>query len=127
MDKIKNIIIDEKIIIKFLLVGILNFIFGYSVYFYLIVVGVVYSVAFFVSTIAGICFNYFTIKKFVFSGKRNAFVLFVIIYILQFLLGLFLIKEMTVFFKNELIAGLLSMMVLAILSFILMRKIFNEK
>jgi putative flippase GtrA len=56
-------------IIKFLSVGVLNTVFGYAAYAILIYINVPYLTALFLSTIAGVIFNYFSIGRLVFEVK----------------------------------------------------------
>ena len=59
---------DPKIV-KFLGVGLINTLVGYSIYAILITAKLPYSASLFISTIAGVTFNYFSIGRLVFSSK----------------------------------------------------------
>jgi putative flippase GtrA len=74
---------DPKII-KFLSAGVLNTVFGYSVYAVLLFIKFPYLLALFVATVAGIIFNYFSFGRLVFHGHGGWFVFgkFVIAYAL---------------------------------------------
>lgn len=69
-------------IIKFLLVGVLNTVFGYAVYAFLIFIGVPYLTALFISTVAGVIFNYFSFGRIVFRSQGGFLVFgkFVFVY-----------------------------------------------
>lgn len=72
---------DPKII-KFLSAGILNTVFGYSLYAALLYIKTPYLIALFVATVSGVAFNYFSFGRMVFNGHGNWFVFrkFVIAY-----------------------------------------------
>lgn len=71
-------------IIKFLSAGILNTVFGYSAYAFLLFIKTPYLIALFVATVAGVVFNYFSFGRMVFQGIGGWFVFgkFVISYAL---------------------------------------------
>jgi putative flippase GtrA len=64
---------DPKII-KFLSTGVLNTVFGYSVYAFLLFIKTPYLLALFVATVAGIIFNYFSFGRLVFHRHGGWFV-----------------------------------------------------
>lgn len=68
---------------KFVAVGILNSIVGYSIYAMLILLDVPYLVALFVATVAGVIFNYFSIGRLVFrvKGGASVFTKFIVAYV----------------------------------------------
>lgn len=61
-------------IIKFLGVGVLNTLFGYSIYAGLVFIKMPYLVALLIATIAGIIFNYFSFGRMVFKVRGGWFV-----------------------------------------------------
>lgn len=61
-------------IIKFLSAGLINTVFGYSVYALLLFINTPYLIALFVATVAGIVFNYFSFGRMVFNGVGGWFV-----------------------------------------------------
>lgn len=71
-------------IIKFLSAGILNTVFGYSVYALLLFIETPYLIALLAATIAGVVFNYFNFGRMVFHGVGGWFVFgkFVVVYAL---------------------------------------------
>jgi putative flippase GtrA len=117
----------RKKAVKFLVAGSVNFLFGYSIYAFFIILGVSYSLALLAATTLGICFNYFTVKKFVFESSKNAFILFVIGYVFQYILGVFLLGRIILVLDNELVAGICTMPILSVFSFIANSWIFNDK
>ena len=118
--------LDNKII-RFIIAGCLNIFFGCSVYAFFIVIGMTYEIAFLISTVMGISFNYLTIKKIVFKSEANTFFLFVSFYIAQYFLGIFLIEKILLLTNNKLVAGLCVAVFLAPISFMALSKIFYEK
>jgi putative flippase GtrA len=72
---------DPKLI-NFLVAGVLNTIFGYSVYAGLLYIEAPYLIALFIATVAGVIFNYFSFGRMVFQGKNSwlAFGKFIIAY-----------------------------------------------
>ena len=71
-----------KLIARFIAVGLLNTVVGYTIYGILILLNVPYLAALFVATIAGVIFNYFSIGRLVFKsrGGRVVFVKFIAAY-----------------------------------------------
>lgn len=59
---------------RFVLVGMLNTVFGYSVYAILIFFKAQYLVALLVATVAGVVFNYFSFGRMVFNNHSDWFI-----------------------------------------------------
>ena len=112
---------SSKQFIKFILVGILNTIFGYSVFAFFIFVGLHYSLAVLLSTILGVLFNFKSTGILVFNSRDNKLIFrFVFVYIIIYILnvsGLWFLKNLG--FSNMYINGGLLLIPLAILSFLL--------
>ncbi|MFN5967546.1 MAG: GtrA family protein, partial [Pseudanabaena sp.] len=70
ISKIKTKIKKSRFI-KFLFVGIINTIFGYSVFAILIILRLDYQYALLIATICGVMFNFKTIGTLVFKTKNN--------------------------------------------------------
>ncbi len=75
--------------IKFLGVGLLNTIVGYSIYAVLIAFGLSYFTALFLATILGVTFNYFSVGSLVFVSKGGLaiFAKFVLAYSFVYMLN----------------------------------------
>ena len=115
--------IDPRFI-KFLLVGVLNTIFGYSVYWILLQLGFHFSLAVLISTVLGVLFNYKTIGKLVFKSDGNSFLIkFSLVYVVQYIINVAGIKILNLFGVGYEIGGLLMIFPLAILSFTLNKKL----
>jgi putative flippase GtrA len=68
-----NLILKRILFIKFIVVGGINTVFGYGVYWGLLQLDVHFAIAAFISTILGTIFNFFTIGRLVFKSKNNSF------------------------------------------------------
>lgn len=90
---------DPKII-KFLSAGVINTVFGYSVYAALLFVKTPYLIALFVATIAGVVFNYFSFGRMVFNGHENwsVFGRFVMAYVLIYTINAVLLGILKAYF-----------------------------
>ncbi|MCT7554551.1 GtrA family protein [Aliarcobacter butzleri] len=116
--------------IKFILVGILNTAFGYSLFALFIFLNMHYSLAVFLSTALGILFNFKTIGKLVFDSHDNSLIFrFIFVYVLLYLINISCLW----FFKisgweNMYINGFILLIPLALISFVLNKKfVFKGK
>lgn len=115
--------IDPRFI-KFLLVGVLNTIFGYSIYWILLQLGLHFSLAVLISTVLGVLFNYKTIGKIVFNSHGNSFLIkFSLVYVVQYIINVAGIKILYLFGVGYEVGGLLMIFPLAIISFTLNKKL----
>ncbi|HEY6837603.1 MAG TPA: GtrA family protein [Geobacteraceae bacterium] len=114
---------------KFLLVGVLNTVFGYSLFAFFIFVGLHYSLAVLLSTVLGILFNFKTIGRLVFRSHNNRLIFrFVATYGLTYLLNVVFLRILDGLRVNMYIAGMLLLIPLALISFVLQKKyVFTEK
>jgi len=73
--------------IRFLLVGVINTLFGYGVYAFLLLLGVHFTLAALLSTIFGVLFNFKSTGALVFKSNNNQLIIkfFVVYGILYFL------------------------------------------
>ena len=113
---------------KFLIVGIVNTIFGYSLFALLIFMGVHYSVAVLIGTVIGILFNFKTTGNIVFENKDNKLIFhFIAVYTIIYFInigGLWFLQEVGM--KNMYIAGAIMIVPSAAISFYL-NKVFVFK
>jgi putative flippase GtrA len=80
--------IKKHTFIRFLLVGVLNTAFSYLLYASLILIGLKYLMAFSISYVAGVLFNFQTIGRLVFKNKNNKLLFrFVGVYVVIYLLN----------------------------------------
>jgi len=105
---------------KFILIGGLNTLFGYSCYALFIYIGMRYPLALLLSTCIGVLFNFKTIGRFVFARTNNNYFLkFVTVYGGIYFFNMILIKFLESFTNNFYLAGLVAMVPAAIIAFIL--------
>ena len=110
-------------IIKFLSVGVINTVFGYSIYALLLFIKTPYLIALFVATIAGVVFNYFSFGRMVFKGVGGWFVFrkFVVGYALIYGANAFLLGALTRNFHVNLYIGqIICIPISVLLSWLLM-------
>ena len=113
---------DPKIV-KFLATGVLNTIFGYSVYGILLLVSVPYLVALFISTVAGVIFNYISFGRIVFNGHGGWFIFskFVIAYLLIYVINAVLLRFLIAnFLLNPYLGQAICIPISVMLSWLLM-------
>ena len=123
-----NLILKKIIPIKFILVGGLNTIFGYVIYWGLLQLGFYFTIAAFFSTLLGIIFNFFTTGRLVFNSKNNAlFFRFVFVYIFLYLISIAGISFIHNFGISYEIAGAIMIIPCAIISFGLNKNLVFKK
>ena len=108
----------NKQLVKFLLVGGLNTLFGYAVFAVLISTGLHYTIAVFIGTIIGVLFNFKTTGKLVFDSHDNTliwkfFAVYGIIYLLN-IIGLYFFKKISV---DLYLAGAILILPMALVSY----------
>ena len=88
MEKLLNLFNQNKKFILFLCVGLLNTLFGYSIFAFFLWIGVHFTISALISTIAGILFNFTTFGRIVFKNNSYSNLpKFVFIYALNYFLG----------------------------------------
>ncbi|WP_298082782.1 GtrA family protein [uncultured Campylobacter sp.] len=101
--------------------GILNTIFGYSLFALFIYLGLYYPLAVLLSTILGVLFNFKTIGRLVFNSSDNGSIFrFILVYAIIYLLNIFflwLLKKLGS--ENMYINGFALLIPLAAVSFLL--------
>lgn len=106
--------------LKFLVVGGINTIFGYSVFALLIYVGLHYALASLLSTVLGVLFNFKTTGTLVFRNKDNSLIFrFFGVYGVVYVCNVLLLKFLGGSGLNMYWAGALVIAPLALLSFVL--------
>ena len=117
-----DIFFDQRIL-KFLGTGILNTLFGYSVYAALLFIEIPYLIALFLATVAGVIFNYMSFGRMVFDNHGNWFVFgkFVVAYTLIYGVNAALLYLFTVnFFLSPYLGQLICLPISVLLSWLLM-------
>jgi putative flippase GtrA len=111
-------------IIKFILVGVLNTIFGYSVYWVLLQIGLHFSLAALLATSLGVLFNYQTTGKLVFKAKGNSFLIkFILVYVILYVINVAGLKGLNMLGVGFKVGGLIMIIPLAALGFTLNKKL----
>jgi putative flippase GtrA len=122
--KVKKITfrMDPKFI-KFIFVGFLNTIFGYSVYWILLQMRLHFTSAIFFSTILGVFFNFRTLGKFVFRREDNSLLIkFILVYLALYFVNVASVKLLHNFGVSYELSGLLMIVPSALFGFILNKK-----
>ncbi|WP_291940093.1 GtrA family protein [Campylobacter sp.] len=111
----------KRQLFSFLLVGILNTVFGYGLFALFIYLGLYYPLAVLLSTILGVLFNFKTIGGLVFGSNDNKLIFkFILVYVIIYLLNIFflwLFKRLG--FENMYLNGFVLLIPLAAVSFLL--------
>lgn len=112
-----------QLFVRFLLVGGLNATFGYSCFALLVYLGAHYSLALFLSTVAGVIFNFKSTGKLVFSSsRRHSFLRFVCVYAVVYganLAGMRVLEEMKL---NPYASAALLILPVALIAFFLQKR-----
>ncbi|MEH2238945.1 GtrA family protein [Nostoc sp.] len=120
----KSIYYPSKRFIRFLIVGVINTFFGYSLFALLLLLNLRYEIASLVSILCGVFFNFKTIGVIVFKNKNNTLVFkFIGVYAIIYLMQIFLLKQLIAYKINLFLAGALILLPLALVSYTL-NKIF---
>ena len=116
--------------IRFLAVGVLNTVFGYSVFAALVLAGVGPMLALVLAYIVGVPFNYFTTARFVFAHaprSRRSFLRFVGAYLVIYAFNAVLYRGVEMAVAAPLLAQALCIPAVAVFSFLLFRlHVFRE-
>ena len=111
--------LDTKFV-KFILVGILNTIFGYCIFATLLFIGFHYTLAVILGTILGIIFNFKTTGLLVFNSTNNLIIFkFVLVYATICLLNIVLLTIAKYLNINLYLAGFVLTGIMAVMSFLL--------
>ncbi|MCU9957874.1 MULTISPECIES: GtrA family protein [Burkholderia] len=114
-------------LLRFLIVGGLNTLVGYSLFAVLTYAGLAYPVAIGLATIGGVLFNFQSVGRLVFDGApRSRFWRFVGVYCVIYLLNLGGVRLLLGLDANIYIANALTLLPLSVIAFILNRRfVFN--
>ena len=89
MKKLLNFFNQNKKFILFLCVGLMNTLFGYSIFAFFLSIGIHFSIAALISTIGGVLFNFSTFGRIVFDNKSYSNLpKFSLVYALNYFLGI---------------------------------------
>ena len=115
--------------IRFAIIGTINTAFAYILYVLFIFVDMHYTLAVLLSTIIGICFSFKTLGSWVFDNPDNRLIFkFFVVYIGCYFLNISIIGFFNRYIWNNLyVAGLISTLLVALVSFSLNRAIVFKK
>lgn len=102
-------------------VGVVNAGFGYVAFSLLIFLGLNLFVAQIVSHLAGMAFNYFMFRRFVFKGSRAAVLEYVATYAVNYLLGLVVLAGLSRVIPSPYVSGFLTIGIVAALNFVVLK------
>ena len=106
---------------RFVITGIINTLFGYSLFALFIFINLHYTLAVLLATCIGIVFNFYTIGTFVFlNNSRKLMLQFFAVYVIIYFVTLFLIKLINMLGVNNLyLAGAIASLITPFISFYL--------
>ena len=115
-------------LIRYLLIGMVNTAFGYSMFALLIYFGLHYAVAVFLSTLAGIFFNFRTFGRFVFKQTDWRLIWrFMGVYGFLYLVNIGCIFVLMMYIDNLYAANAVALVLIASLGFVLNRSFVYAK
>lgn len=112
----------DPLLIRYLLIGVLNTAFGYSMFALLVYSGLHYTVALFLATIAGILFNFKTFGRFVFGRSDWRLIgRFFAVYGFLYLINVAIVFVIMLYVHNVYLANAIALIFIASLGFVLNR------
>jgi len=123
-----NLILKRILLIKFIVVGGINTVFGYGIYWGLLQLDFHFAIATFFSTVLGTIFNFFTNGRLVFKSKnKGSFYKFVFCVWFLYLISTGAIAFIHNFDISYEIAGLIIIIPRAVIAFLLNKNwVFKE-
>jgi len=104
----------------FLLVGLLNTLFGYVCFAFFVYLGLHYTLAVGLATCAGIAFNFQTTGKIVFNNTRTILIFkFIGVYAFLYVLNIGTIELLKTFSTNYYLTGFLALIPITAIAFVL--------
>lgn len=114
---------DKKQIARFLLAGLINTAFGYSIYIIFIALNVYYPVALILANILGILFNFLTTGRYVFNKlESQRFPTFFGVYVVVYLINLVLLTSLIYFGIGKVTGQAVCMLITVPITFILLKR-----
>jgi putative flippase GtrA len=115
-------LLTQSPFLRFLIVGVINTVFGYSVFALLVLAGLHYALAVGIATIAGVFFNFKTIGALVFRNQNNRRIFrFIGVYLVVYGINVLVIRFATAMGIEVLIAGAVAIFPVALLSYTMNR------
>lgn len=119
--------LTNSLVIRYILVGILNTLFGYSVFSILVFTGVHYVLALFFATLIGCLFNFRTYGLLVFkNGEWRLLAKFICCYLLLYLLNTLSLYVLLLFTPNIYLANAMAVLCIATVGYFLNRGFVYE-
>jgi len=113
---------------RYLMVGIINTAFGYSVFALLIYSGLHYALAMFFATVAGILFNFRTFGRFVFGQSDSRLIWrFITVYGFLYVVNICCVFVLMMYMQNVYLANAITLVFIASLGFVLNRSFVYAK
>lgn len=110
--------------IRFLVVGGINTLFGYTIYSIFILLQIHYAIASLSAMICGVIFNFFTTGRIVFRNRNTSLIFrFFLVYGITYLVNLLVLNRFDAAGFNMLAAGAITVFPAAILSYLLNKKL----
>ncbi len=109
---------------KYILVGGVNTVFGYSIFAFFLFLGFHYSLSALMATILGVLFNFQTYGKLVFKSHSKYLIgRFVLVYVLIYSVNVLLLALFDLFLVNLYIAGAIILLPIAYLGYFLNKRL----
>ncbi len=113
---------------RFLIVGLFNALFGYSIFALLLFIGLHYTIATLTATILGVLFNFKTIGVIVFKNANNSLIVkFILVYAVTYLINIACLKVFSMLSIDLYLGGLLTLAPVALLTFVMNRRFVFSK
>jgi len=122
MEAMKKLL--QKQFVAFLFIGALNTLFGYSLFVFLIYVGLHYTLAVFIGTVLGVLFNFKTTGKLVFHSQDNRLLWkFFGVYGVMYFFNIIGLYFLDILIKNIYISGAVLILPMALVGFVLNKRL----
>lgn len=118
----------DKVLFRYIMVGIVNTTFGYGVFALLIFINLHYTVALFIATIIGVFFNFHTFGRLVFKQPSWHLIWkFFVVYGFLYLVNICCIFILMTYTHNAYTANAITLIFIAGLGFLLNRNFVYKK
>lgn len=111
------------LIARYYLTGIVNMLFGISVYSILIWFGVNMYLAQLLAQIFGVTFNYFSYKRNVFNASSPAKLRFILSYVFSYFVALLIFSLVARFITSPYAVGIATAFIMSALNFMILKKL----
>ena len=111
-----------KSFLNFIIISLLNTIFGLSIFYFFLFIKMPYQFASLFATIIGVIFNYYTNKNFVFNVKKSNIFLYIIVYVVVYFFNISILYLFKINSINLYVGGLLLIIPSGLLTYVLNKK-----